>query len=167
MAELKIWTTRQTIKVAALPKRVYELVADIDGWPAVFDTVAAVERLGSDRIGDRFRIVERTGYTWTSIREANPKRMQVRYRRTVPPAPLASMAGLWRVHTKVVGVVVALDHYYRVEDDNPETAAVAAQEIATIGTAMLRSLRRTVEFGGVAKLRTSYSDSVAPEREAS
>jgi len=162
MTELRIWTTRQTIKVDAPPKRVYELVADIDGWPSVFDSVAAVERIGSDRACERFRIVERTGSIWISIREANPKRMQVRYRRTDPPAPLESMAGLWRVETKVVGVVVALDHYFRVVDDSPDTAAVAARQIATIGTAMLGSLRRVADSGGVADLPV-----VAPEREAS
>ncbi|MGB3441357.1 MAG: SRPBCC family protein [Actinophytocola sp.] len=160
MAELKIWTTRQRLKVAAPPKRVYELVADIHGWPSVFDSVTVVEPLGYDRACERFRIVERTGNTWVSVREANPKRLQVRYRRTDPPAPLVSMAGLWRVEAKAVGVVVALDHYFRVADDSQETAAVAAQQIVAIGTVMLGSLRRTSELGGVADLW-------APERKAS
>ncbi|MFC4856896.1 SRPBCC family protein [Actinophytocola glycyrrhizae] len=167
MTELKIWTTRQTVRVTAPPKRVYELVADIEGWPTVFDTVAAVERLGIDRGCERFRIVERTGNTWTSVREANTKRLQVRYRRIDPPVPLESMAGLWRVETKVTGVVVALDHYFRVAEDNPETAAVAAEKIAAIGTAMLGSLRRVVDSGGAAHPPTSCSDDAAPERKAS
>lgn len=167
MAELRIWTTRQTVKVAAPPTRVFELLADIEGWPSVFDSVAAVERLGFDRGGERFRIVESTGNTWVSVRETNAKRLQVRYRRTDPPAPLESMAGLWRVETKVTGVVVALDHYFRVADDSPETAAVAARRIAAIGTEMLGSLRRAADSGGAADLLTSCSDSVAPEREAS
>ena len=167
MAELKIWTTRQRVKVAALPKRVYELVVDIEGWPAVFDSVAAVEPLGTDRACERFRIVERSGNSWISVREANQKRLQVRYRRLDPPAPLRSMAGLWRVETKAVGVVVALDHYYSVADDDAETAAEAARQITAIGTAMLDSLRRTAEFGSVPYLLRSESDSAAPEREAS
>lgn len=167
MTELKIWTTRQRIKVAAPPKRVYELVADIEGWPSVFDSVAAVESLGTDRVFERFRIVERTGNTWISVREANPKRLQVRYRRTDPPAPLRSMAGLWQVEPKVAGVVVSLDHYFRVADDRAEFAAAAAQKITAIGSAMLSSLRRTAENRGVAVPHPSYSDSLAQEREAS
>jgi aromatase len=167
MTELKIWTTRQRFKVAAPPKRVYELLADIEGWPAVFDSVAAVEPLGIDRVYERFRIVEHTGNTWISVREANPKRLQVRYRRTDAPAPLRSMAGLWRVEPKVVGVVVSLDHYFRVADDRAETAAAAARKITAIGSAMLSSLRRTAEDRGVAALLPSYSDSLAQERKAS
>ncbi|GAB1509037.1 SRPBCC family protein [Actinophytocola sp. KF-1] len=167
MAELRIWTTRQRVKVAALPKRVYELVADIEGWPSVFDSVAAVEPLGIDRACERFRIVERSGNSWISVREANQKRLQVRYRRLDPPAPLRSMAGLWRVETKAVGVVVALDHYYSVADDSAETAAEAARQITAVGSAMLESLRRTAEYGSVPYLLQSRSDSAAPEREAS
>jgi aromatase len=166
MAELKIWTTRQRFKVAALPKRVYELVADIEGWPSVFDTVAAVEPLGTYRACERFRIVERSGNSWVSIREANQKRLQVRYRRVDPPEPLRSMAGLWRVEAKAVGVVVALDHYFSVADDNAETAAEAAQRITAIGTTMLESLRQTAELGTV-HLLSSGTDTAAPKREAS
>lgn len=145
MTELKIWTTRQTIKVAAPPKRVYALLAGIEGWPSLFDSIAAVEQLGPNRDTARFRIVETTGNTWISTREANPKKLTVRYRRTNPPPPLESMAGLWRVETKVTGVVVALDHYFRVFDDSAETAAAAAEQIAARGTAMLTSLQRVAD----------------------
>lgn len=167
MAELKVWTTRQRFKVAAPPKRVYELLADIDGWPSVFDSVAAVEPLGIDRALERYRIIEHTGNTWISVREANPKRLQVRYRRTDPPAPLESMAGLWQVEPKVAGVVVSLDHYFRVADDHAETAAAAGQKITAIGAAMLTSLRRTAERGGMPHLLQSDAHSAALEREAS
>ncbi|MFI7675550.1 SRPBCC family protein [Actinophytocola sp. NPDC049390] len=167
MAELKIWTTRQRFKVAALPKRVYELVTDITGWPSVFDSVAAVEPLGTDRACERFRIVEHSGSSWISVREVNQKRLQVRYRRLDPPAPLRSMAGLWRVETRAVGVVVALDHYFSVADDDAETAARAARQITAIGTAMLDSLRRTAELGAVSHPLPSGPDRAVPEREAS
>ena len=167
MTELKIWTTRQRSKVAAPSKRVYELLADIEGWPSVFDSVTSVEPLGSDRVLERYRIIERTGNTWISVREANPKRLQVRYRRIDPPAPLKSMAGLWQVEPKVAGVVVSLDHYFSVADDRAETAAAAAQQITAIGAAMLTSLRRTAERAGVAHLLPPQTHSAALEREAS
>jgi aromatase len=166
MAELRIWTTRQRFKVAAPPKRVYELVADIEGWPTVFDTVAAVEPLGFDRVCERFRIVEHSGASWISVREANPKRLQVRYRRTDAPVPLRSMAGLWRVESTALGVLVALDHYFSVADDSAATAAVAGRRITAIGAAMLGSLRRTAEQGGVVHRLPSRTH-VAQEREAS
>lgn len=172
MSELKIWTTRQRFKVAALPKRVYGLVADIEGWPTVFDTVAAVEPLGIERGCERFRIIERSGNSWVSVREANPKRLQVRYRRADAPAPLTSMAGVWRIEPKAVGVVVALDHYFSVADDSAETAAEAGRRITAIGAAMLGSLRRNAEFGVVTHLLPTPADRAAQygaarERKAS
>lgn len=167
MTEMKIWTARQTVKVAAPPKRVYELVADIGHWPAVFASIAAVDRLGVDGTCERVRVVERDGNAWTSVREANAKRLQVRFRRLDPLAPYASVGGLWLVVPRAAGAVVALDHYYRVVDDSPVTAARMARELAASGTRMLDTLRRTAEFGGVAELITSCSDGVAPEREAS
>lgn len=162
MTEMKIWTARRTVRVAAPPKRVYELIADIDRWPAVFASVTAVERLG-----ERFRVVEAGGHAWTSVRESNAKRLQVRFRHIDVPAPYASVGGLWLVVPKAAGAVVALDHYYRVLDDSPVTAARMARELAASGDRLLGTLRRTAEFGGVAELIASSLDGVAPEREAS
>jgi ribosome-associated toxin RatA of RatAB toxin-antitoxin module len=164
MTELRIWTTRQTVKVDAPPKRVFELVANIDRWPALFDTVTGVERLGFEGVCERVRFGERSGNTWTSVRETNPKRLQVRFRQVDPRPPFASMGGLWLVVPKAAGAVIALDHYYRVLDDSPVTAARMEREIAATSTAMLGTLRRTAEFGGMADLIAS---SVTPERESS
>lgn len=166
MTEMRIWTARQTVRIAAPPKRVYELIADIDGWPSVFASVTTVERLGFDGACERVRVVE-DGHAWTSVRETNAKRRQVRFRHVGAPAPYASVGGLWLVVPKAAGALVALDHYYRVVDDSPVTAARMARELAASGTRMLDTLRRTAEFGGVAELIASCSDGVAPEREAS
>ena len=167
MTEMKIWTARQTVRVAAPPKRVYELIADVDGWPSVFASVTTVERLGFAGACERVRVVEDDGHAWLSVRETNAKRLQVRFRHLDVPAPYASVGGLWLVVPKAAGAVVALDHYYRVVDDSPVTAARMARELAASGTRMLGTLRRTAEFGGVAELIASCSDGVAPEREAS
>ena len=164
MAELRIWTTRRTVKVAAAPKRVFELVADIDRWPALFDSIAAVEHLGFAGVCERVRFTERAGGTRTSVRETNPKRLQVRFRQVDPPAPFASVGGLWLVVPKAAGALIALDHYYRVADDDPATAAGVGRELAATSTAMLGTLRRTLEFGGMADLIAS---SATPERESS
>lgn len=164
MTELRIWTTRQTVKVAAPPKRVFELVANIDRWPALLDSLTAVEHLGFEGVCERVRFSASTGDTSTFVREMNTRRLQVRFRRLDPSAPFASMGGLWLVVPKAAGAVIALDHYYRVLDDSPVTAARLAREIAADSAAVLGTLRQTAEFGGVADLIAS---SVTPERESS
>lgn len=175
MTELRIWTTRHTTKVAAPPKRVYELVANIDRWPALFDSLVAVERLGFDGVCERVRYHKRReGVTrgWTTVRELNPKRLQVRFRQVDLPASLASMGGLWLVVPKGTGSAIALDHYYRVVDDEPATAARVEQDIAATSTAMLATLRQAAEFdgrfdGGMADLIASCSNRVTAEGDSS
>jgi aromatase len=171
MTELRIWTARQSIRVTAPPKRVFELVADIGRWPALFDSCVSVERLGFDGLRERVRYRTRHGDVlrdWTSVRELDPARLRIRFRHVDFPPPLASMGGRWLVVPKGTGSVIELDHYYRVADDDPATAAAVERDITTTGAAMLGALRQTAEFsGGMANLIESYSDVVTAEGDTS
>ncbi|HEX2130915.1 MAG TPA: aromatase/cyclase [Actinophytocola sp.] len=150
MAELKIRTARHTTKVAAPPKRVYQLIANVDRWPRLFDSVLAVEHIGYDGTNERVRFWgtfgERRG-SWVSARDVNPKRMWVRFRQERAAAPFASLGGLWLVVPKGSGSLVALDHYYRVVDDNPAAARHLERTIARSSTEMLDSVRVAAEAG--------------------
>jgi hypothetical protein len=163
MTELRIWTARHTIRVAAPPKRVFELVANVDRWPALMDSLASVEHLGFDGTCERVRFVrcgDGVARDLTMVRELNPKRMQVRFRQVEVAPPLASMGGFWLVVPKGLGSMVALDHYYRVQDDNPAAVARVEDELAAESRSMLTALRDAMEFDdSVADLIGSYSDS--------
>lgn len=159
MTELRTWTARHTVKVAAPPKRVFELVANVDRWPALLDTLDHVEHLGLDGAGERVRFVPRAdgeSHGLTMVRELNPKRMQVRFRQVDVEPPVASIGGYWLVVPKGFGSMVVLDHYFRVLDDDAGVAAVVEEMIAASSTSMLSALRRTME---------SSSDSVIFEGE--
>jgi aromatase len=150
MAELKIWTVRQTIRVAVPQKRVYQLIANVDQWPRMFDSVLAVEHVGYDGTCERVRFWgtfgDRRG-SWVSSREVNPKRLQVRFRQERSTPPLESLGGLWLVVPKGDGSLVALDHYFRVVDDDPVTAQRLEETIGRSSAAMLGSLRDVAEHG--------------------
>lgn len=157
MTQLRIWTARHSIRVAAPPKRVFELVADIDRWPGLFDAIESVEHLGFDGMCERVRVWKRvdgesTG--WMSVRELNAKRLQVRFRELDFPPPFASMGGLLAVTPKRAGSVIALDHYYRVVGDQATTAARAERDISTNSMEMLNVLRQTAEVDDMAELVT-------------
>jgi uncharacterized protein YndB with AHSA1/START domain len=148
--ELRVWTARHTIKVAAPPKRVYQLVTNVDQWPRLFDSVLAVEHLGYHGTNERVRFWGTFGEhrgSWVSAREVNPKRMQVRFRDERSNPPLASLGGLWLVVPKGSGSQVVLDHYYRVVDNNVAEAQGLEQTIARSGNAMLAALREAAEAG--------------------
>lgn len=160
MTELRIWTARHTIRVAAPPKRAFELVANVDRWPGLVGTLDTVEHLGFDGVCERVRFVKQGGEL-TMVRELNPKRMQVRFRQVDCVAPVASMGGIWLVLPKGLGVMVAIDHYYRVSDNSPVTAARVEVEIAEESTKMLTALRETLEFDDIV---ASYSDRVGDKQ---
>jgi len=166
MAELRIRTARHTIRVAAPPARVYQVLANVDLWPDLFDGLVAVEHLGIAGTSERIRFWRRVDGVlrgWTSVRELTPKRFQVRFRREDPAAPLASLGGLWLVAPKRNDSVVVLDHYYRVLGDDAEAAAAVAAEIAESSTATLAALRQAVEFDHLATQWTSTSDTNEPD----
>ncbi|OLF17547.1 aromatase/cyclase [Actinophytocola xanthii] len=148
MTELSIWTARRSVTIAAPPRRVYQLVADIDRWPALFGAVRAVEHLGVDATGERLRlwgtVGGRTG-SWLSSRAANPKRLQVRFRHESVLPPLVSLGGLWLVVPKGGGSHVELAHYFRVVDDSPAEASRLEQVIAATSGTLLASLREAAE----------------------
>lgn len=159
MPELRIWTARHTTRIAMPPRRVFELVANVDRWRALLDSLVSVEHLGFDGVCERVRFSKRIdGVThgMTMELDLNPKRMQVRFRQVDVLPPLASMGGLWLVVPKGRGSMVALDHYYRVTDNSPVTAAQVERQIAEESTSMLSALQHTVDFLGMADLIGSY-----------
>jgi aromatase len=144
---------------------VFELVANIDRWPSLLDPLEGVEHLGFEGVCERVRFAKRVGgvtQDQTMVRELNAKRMQVRFRQVDVRAPLASLGGIWMVLPKGMGSMVAVDHYYRVADNSPLTAARVEVEIAAESQPMLAALRSTIEFddlGGMADLIGSFGQS--------
>lgn len=165
MTELRIWTARHTIKVAAPPVRVYQLLAHVDRWPQLFDSVVAVEHLGYEETSERVRFWKRTDsgqlHSWTSVRELNPKRLQVRFRQIDFPPPFASLGGLWLVLPRGNNSIIALDHYYRVRGDEPAAVAEAEQDIYANSVAMLNSLRHAAEVADLVENRSLAEEEAA------
>lgn len=161
--EQRIWTARHTVRVATSPRRIYQLIANVDNYPKLFDGVLAVEHLGYDGTNERVRFWGTLGEyrgSWVSLREVNPKRMRVRFRQESSSAPLASLGGLWMVVPKGSGSEVVLDHYYRVVDDNVLAAQRIERTIGRSATSMLESLHAAVEAGDAFGMWYPLSDSV-------
>ena len=152
MAQLRIRTARHTSRVAAPPQRVFQLIANVDHWPDMFDTVDSVDHLGWDGTGQRVRFRgtfgDRRG-TWVSSRELNTRRLQLRYRQEESVHPFASLGGLWLVIPKGAGALMVLDHYYTVVDDDPAAARHADDMIDRRSVGLLTAVRRTAESGDV------------------
>lgn len=150
MAELRIRTARHTARVAAPPRRVYQLIADTTRWPQLFGPTVHTEHLGTSGTCERIRLWEQLDNDLQCVdshRELNARRLQVRFRREATPHPAASMGGLWMVVPKPSGSLVVLDHYYRVVDDDPTATEWLASFVDETSAAKLAALREAAERG--------------------
>jgi aromatase len=164
MAELRIRTARHTMMVAASPRRVYQLIADVARWPQIFGPTVCVEQLeldGDTEVLRYWELLDGDVHGYVSHRELNPRRLQIRFRSQHPCHPFASMGGLWLVLPKGTGSLVTLDHHYRVVNDDPEDARWLAKAIDRNSVAALTALREAAELGsGLDQLWLSCEDSV-------
>lgn len=164
MAELRIRTARHTVRVAAPPKQAYQLIVDTARWPQIFEPTVHVEHLGGSGNTERVRlwqVIDGKVQVGDAVRELNPRRLQVRFRRENALHPAQSMGGVWVVLPKRSGCVVALDHYYRVVDDDPTDARWLESVVAETSAALLSSVREAAERGpALDRLFMSCADSV-------
>jgi aromatase len=148
MTQLRIFTARTTVRVAAPPKRVFELFADVDRWPALFGPFVGVERLGFEGANERVRFQQRSAHgtrAWTVVHAIDPVRLRVRFRYVDPPGALTMLGGLCRVMPKSGDAVVAFDHYFRVAGNDTVTASRVERAIVVNSTRLLTTLQDIVE----------------------
>ncbi|MGI5175636.1 aromatase/cyclase [Dactylosporangium sp. CA-152071] len=155
-------TVSHEITVAAPPDRVYALLADAAGWPALFPpTVHAVATPLSDG-EERLQLWATANgavKSWTSLRTLDPVARRITFRQEVSAPPVASMGGEWHVaeaadgHSRVV-----LTHTYRAIDDDPSGLAWIAEAVERNSVAELTAL----EAGALADpgIDFTFSDSV-------
>ncbi|MEU0557164.1 aromatase/cyclase [Dactylosporangium sp. NPDC006015] len=155
-------TVSHEITVAAPPDRVYALLADAAGWPALFPpTVHAVATPLSDG-EERLQLWATANgavKSWTSLRTLDPVARRITFRQEVSAPPVASMGGEWHVEEAADGHSrVVLTHTYRAIDDDPSGLAWIAEAVERNSVAELTAL----EAGALADpgIDFTFSDSV-------
>ncbi|GAA1557826.1 SRPBCC family protein [Dactylosporangium maewongense] len=155
-------TVSHEITVAAPPDRVYALLADAAGWPALFPpTVHAVATPLSDG-EERLQLWATANgavKSWTSLRILDPVARRITFRQEVSAPPVASMGGEWHVEEAADGHSrVVLTHTYRAIDDDPSGLAWIAEAVERNSVAELAAL----EAGALADpgIDFTFSDSV-------
>jgi ribosome-associated toxin RatA of RatAB toxin-antitoxin module len=158
------------ITVAAPPDRVYELLADAAGWPALFPPTVHAEVTATGEGTERLRLWATANgavKAWTSLRTLDPAARRITFRQEVSTPPVAGMGGEWRVEETADGHSrVWLTHEYRAVGDDPAGLAWIEEAIERNSGAELAALRDgaertdpaldltfddTVEFAGSAR----------------
>ena len=111
------------ITVAAPPGRVYDLLADAAGWPALFPPTVHAEAtpLGDGQERLRLWATANGGVkAWTSLRDLDPVTRRITFRQEVFTPPVAAMGGEWHVEETTGGHSrVRLTHTYSAVGDDP------------------------------------------------
>ncbi|HSV65413.1 MAG TPA: aromatase/cyclase [Mycobacteriales bacterium] len=175
MATPRLRRTRHIETVAAPPRRVYDLIADVTRWPQIFGPTVSVQRLDPPGAGgaaaERLRIWALANgevRDWTSRRELDPAGMRIRFRQEVAAHPVAAMGGHWQVVPRPHGgALVVLDHDYRAVDDDEAAARWIEQAIDRNSESELAALRDTAEMdGGRDEIWLSFADTVGVDGAA-
>jgi aromatase len=137
--------------VGAPAKVVYQLVADVKRWPAVFGPTIYVDYLWQDDAAERFQIwasVNGEVKTWTSRRELDSAGLHITFEQERSQAPIASMGGSWTFReTGPSRCEIELRHHFTAVDDDPGAVEWISTALDANSAAELGALRRIAESG--------------------
>ncbi|MGY6653674.1 aromatase/cyclase [Amycolatopsis sp. TRM77291] len=157
--------TEHTRTVAAPASVLYDLIADVTRWPAIFGPSLHVEHIERDEREERFRLwalVNGAVADWTSKRSLEPESLLVRFGQERSHPPVASMGGEWEFREKSAGLTeVVLRHHFSLLDDKPATARSLRNAVDRNSTEELEALARIAECGHpVDEVLFSFTDTV-------
>ncbi|MEV5374530.1 aromatase/cyclase [Streptomyces nondiastaticus] len=165
MSQPKTHFAEHSVPVAAPADVIYDLIADVTGWPRMFSPTVHAERVAGDDEQERIRLWALANgevRTWTSRRALDRAERRIIFRQEAPQAPMASMGGEWRITPGPDGTcTVVLLHDFAAVDDDPEGLDWIERAVDRNSRAELAALQAAAEdHDRVAELVLSFEDSV-------
>jgi len=159
--------TKHDITVEAAADTVFELVADVAGWPQVFGPTVHVELLSDDGTEQLLRIWALANgevRDWTSRRTLDRAAGVVAFQQVVSSPPVASMGGRWTVEPlgREHRSSVTLTHEFEAIADDTDAVAFIQQAVDRNSNAELAALKSAAELqAGPDELRFTFSDGLS------
>jgi aromatase len=151
MSELRQHFTEHALTVGAEPRAVYDVIADVDLWPAVFEPTIYVRRLTASERWERFQLwalLNDEVTSWTSRRNLHPERLSITFEQEVSQPPIAYMGGEWRLRALPGDrTEIVLRHRYSAVGDDPSSLAWIEAALEDTSTRELAAVGRVVEAG--------------------
>ncbi|PRX51423.1 aromatase [Prauserella shujinwangii] len=155
--------TQHSTTIAAAPAVVYDLVADVSRWPALFPPTIHAERVSGDDTDERIRLWALANdevRTWSSHRRLDRAALRVEFRQETPSNPVAAMSGAWCLEPLPGDrTSVVLTHDFSAVGDERNLALID-QAVDTNSTRELEALRLAVEQRLQDRMVLSFSDDV-------
>jgi aromatase len=154
-------TTHQAehrITVDAPAERVYELIADVEKWPNMFDPTVHAECVEQSGQAERIRIWATANgavKTWTSRRHRDPAALSIGFRQEKSQHPVGGMGGTWVIEPLTDDTCrVRLLHDYFAATADPADIDWITKAVDRNSTKELHALKSTAEAGGSPALLT-------------
>lgn len=144
--------TQHDVTVAGTSEDIYNYLADVSRWPAVFGPTVFAEPspLGGNQ-EDLHIWATANGQvrSWVSRRVLDPGAKTIKFSQNKSQFPLQSMTGQWIIAASPVGSsVLNLIHEYELDEAaTAEDAAFVARAVDENSRAELMALKRHVELG--------------------
>lgn len=120
----KTYVTEHRATIAAPAGVVYDLLADVSGWPHLFGPTVHAERVSGNDSRERVRLWALANGEvrgWVSGRELDRAALRITFRQEISQAPVAAMGGTWRIVPEPDGTcAVELLHDFAAVGDDPE-----------------------------------------------
>ncbi|WUS42750.1 aromatase/cyclase [Kitasatospora sp. NBC_01250] len=124
MVEPKTHFTEHSVTIAAPAEVVYDLLADVTGWPSLFGPTVHAQRVSGGALQEQIRLWALANgevRSWTSRRELDRDGLRIAFRQEVSQPPVASMGGEWRITPGAGGTcTVVLAHDFAAVGDDPD-----------------------------------------------
>jgi aromatase len=162
-------TTVHSRVISAPARAVYDLVADVTRWPAIFEPSLHVRHLELGEHAERFQLwalVNGQVKTWTSRRALDSRQLHIGFTQERTQPPFASMGGEWTFRSLPGNrsEVVLTHHFAVVDGESPDAVTTAIdrnseKELAALGrlaaldhpvTDVVFSFEDTVHLDGAA-----------------
>lgn len=154
--------TTHEIAVRAPADAVFELIADVAGWPHVFGPTVHVDLLndGPEQLLHIWAMANGEVRDWTSRRTLDRAKHRIAFQQVVSSPPVARMAGEWIIEEdEAGGCAVTLLHDYEAIGDDEEAAAWIGKAVDKNSTAELEALKTAAEsVPGPGELRVTFHD---------
>ncbi|MEU8590481.1 aromatase/cyclase, partial [Streptomyces sp. NPDC048664] len=152
-------------EIKAPADTVHRLLAEVDNWPRIFDSVIAVDHEPAPEGEQRLRIdcVEDGVPRSRPLRRiVEPAALRINFQELHTEPPLAGLGGAWIVEPLGEDSSrVRLLHEYRAVDDDPAALERIGESVDASSHRELAALKENVEFAHAAAERTfSFEDTL-------
>ncbi|MFF0470883.1 aromatase/cyclase [Micromonospora zamorensis] len=144
------YRTEHTLTVAAPPRVLYDLAADVTRWPTIFAPTVYVHHLDRSESTERFQLWALVGgevATWTSRRSLDPAGLRIGFAQERSQAPIASMSGEWIFRAVAGGTEILLVHEFSAVDDDAGSVRWITEALDRNSPVELAALARIATTG--------------------